>query len=323
VTFPWSRNESGWGSLRVPIGIVSRGEGPTVLLTGANHGDEIEGAIALSDWFNSVDADAIRGTAFVIPMLNYPAFMAGSRVSPIDGGNMNRAFLRRPDGTLTEQIACFVETQLIERADAVLDIHAGGRTMMFHPFAVSHKLPDEAATRRAREALLAFGAPLGLVLEELDDRGMLDSAAESRGKLFLSTELGGGGTTSPATLAIARRGVHNFLAHVGLLRGDPISPPGPTRLMTSDASCYLACERDGLIEYLVELGQPVQQGQPLARLHDTGGLGTAPTEMPAPATGLLAGRLHGGLARSGDFLALVAKDLDLAEFPGADARHGE
>lgn len=306
---PWSRDESGWGSLRVPLGIVSHGEGPTVLLTGANHGDEIEGAIVLQDLYRSIAPESVRGTLIVVPMLNYPAFKAGRRLSPIDGGNMNRAFRMRAEGTITEQIACFVENELVERADVVLDIHSGGRTMMFHPFAVSHKLPSEAATKRAREALLAFGAPIGMVLEELDNVGMLDTAVESRGKLFLSTELGGGGSTTPATIAIARRGVHNFLVHVGVLRAEPQKTAAPTRLMTNDANGYVDCPEAGVIEYLVELGAEVERGAPLARIHSDNSIDRPARTVNATANGVLVGRHHGGLVEAGDFIGLIARDL--------------
>lgn len=309
IVLPWSRDDSGWGSLRVPIGIVSSGPGPTVLLTGGNHGDEIEGPVALVDLFRGLEPDRLHGTVIILPALNYPAVKAGRRLSPIDGGNMNRAFRGRHDGTLTEQVAHFVEEALVARADAVLDIHAGGRTMMFHPFAVSHRLPSPEQTARARAALVAFGAPIGLVLEELDSEGMLDTAVERRGKLFLSTELGGGGTTTPDTLAIARRGVRNFLVHTGVLDGAVEAPAAPTRLMTNDADGYADCPGEGLIEYLVDLAAEVTAGQPIARLHDIDRLGAPAIDIAAPATGLLIGRLHGGIARAGDFAALVARDL--------------
>lgn len=309
LVLPWSRNDSGWGALHVPFGVLSNGSGPTLLLTGGSHGDEIEGPLALFDLFRTLDLARLSGTVFVLPALNAPAVRAGLRLSPIDGGNMNRAFRRRRDGTLTEQIADFVEAELVARANAVLDIHSGGRTMMFHPFAVSHLLASADQTARARAALLAFGAPVGLMLSELDNEGMLDTAVEEAGKLFLSTELGGGGSTTPAMLAIARRGILNLMIHLGMLDLPPQPPPTPTRLMTNDAAGYLASERGGMAEYLVELGSEVRRGAALLRLYDLDRLDAAPEEMAAPADGVLLGRLHGGVVRPGDFLALIARDL--------------
>ena len=45
------------------------------------------------------------------------------------------------------------------------------------------------------------------------------SAAEAQGKVFVTTELGGGGTATARTIAIARRGVRNVLMHAGILEG--------------------------------------------------------------------------------------------------------
>lgn len=309
IVLPWSRNDSGWGSLRIPFGVLSNGQGPTLLLTGGNHGDEIEGPLALLDLYRTLDVSRLRGTVILLPALNYPAVKAGQRLSPIDGGNMNRAFHMRRDGNLTEQFAHYVESELVARADAVLDIHSGGRTMFFHPFAVSHLLPSAEQTARARAALLAFGAPIGLVLEELDAEGMIDTATERQGKLFLSTELGGGGSTTPAMLGIARRGIRNLLVHLGMLDTAPEAPPRPTRLMTNDADGYITADRAGMIEYLVELGTELRRGDPVARLHDVDRMDAEPHLYAAPADGLLIGRLHGAMTQPGDFLALIARDL--------------
>ena len=49
LKLPHSHDSSAWGAIMIPITVAKRGEGPTALLTGANHGDEYEGPIALFD----------------------------------------------------------------------------------------------------------------------------------------------------------------------------------------------------------------------------------------------------------------------------------
>ena len=44
---PYSGDDSAWGAIMVPVTVIKNGEGPTALFTGANHGDEYEGPIAL------------------------------------------------------------------------------------------------------------------------------------------------------------------------------------------------------------------------------------------------------------------------------------
>jgi N-alpha-acetyl-L-2,4-diaminobutyrate deacetylase len=162
---------------------------------------------------------------------------------------------------------------------------------------------------RTTAALMAFGAPVGLVLEELDAEGMLDTAVERMGKVFVSTELGGAGSTSIETMTVARRGLNNFLRHAGVLTGKLEAPRRPTRLMTNDAAGFVASDRAGLIEYLIEPGVEIRKGDVIARCRDLERPLETPHDFTAPCDGLLLGRLHGGLVQPGDFVALVGRDL--------------
>src|SRR3546814_21126683 len=67
----------------------------------------------------------VSGKLIVIPGLNFPALLNGSRTSPIDKGNLNRVFPGKRNGSLTEMIAHYVDTVLFPMADFVFDIHAG------------------------------------------------------------------------------------------------------------------------------------------------------------------------------------------------------
>ena len=219
LRLPWSRDESAWGNLMIPIAVVRNGAGPTALLTGASHGDEYEGPVALLDLASSLRPESIAGRVIIVPFMNAPAFQAGRRLSPVDGGNMNRLFPGRPDGSMTEKIADFFTRTLLPMADLVLDFHSGGRTLDFLPFAACHVLPDKEQEARCIAARDAFAAPYAMKMLEIDATGMYDSAAEALGKTFVTTELGGGGTLTARTAAIARRGVRNILIHAGILEG--------------------------------------------------------------------------------------------------------
>ena len=41
LKLPYSRDDSAWGAVMIPIAVIKHGKGPTALLTGANHGDVI------------------------------------------------------------------------------------------------------------------------------------------------------------------------------------------------------------------------------------------------------------------------------------------
>lgn len=73
---------------------------------------------------------------------------------------MNRSFPGKPDGTVTQKIADYVFRYLVPEADIVLDMHSGGKTLDFIPFAAVHVLPDKEQEARCVAAMKAFGAPI-------------------------------------------------------------------------------------------------------------------------------------------------------------------
>lgn len=309
LRLPYSRDDSAWGSVMIPITVVRNGEGPTALVTGANHGDEYEGPIAILDFARRVRPDDVKGRVILVPAMNYPAFRSGTRTSPIDRGNMNRAFPGRPDGTVTEKIADYFQRTLLPMADLVLDFHAGGRTLDFVPFACAHALADKAQEARSVAAMRAFNAPYSVMLLEIDSMGMYDSAAEEMGKAFVSTELGGGGTATARSARIAGKGLRNVLVHAGILKGE-MEHGRSVMLDMPDGDCFTFCEHDGLIEALVDLGESVEKGDVLARVWPVERSGVAPVEYRARMSGLLAARHFPGLVKCGDCLAVLAVRVD-------------
>ncbi|AWI80507.1 N-alpha-acetyl diaminobutyric acid deacetylase DoeB [Parazoarcus communis] len=305
LKLPYSRDTAAWGAVMIPVTVIRNGDGPTALLTGGNHGDEYEGPVALTKLATTLSADDVRGRVIIVPYMNYPAFLAGTRTSPIDRGNLNRSFPGRPDGTITEKIADYVQRHLLPLADYVLDIHSGGKTLDFVPFAAIHVLEDKGQQERCEAAMQAFNAPYSMRLLELDSVGMFDTAAESAGKVFVSTELGGGGSATARSIAIADRGVRQFLIHAGICAGH-IERKESTTLDMPDGDCYVTSVHDGLLEMCRDLGDHVERDEVIARVHDVNRTGEPPIEYRARRSGTLAARHFPGLIGRGDTLAVVA-----------------
>ncbi|CVI20567.1 Ectoine utilization protein EutE [Agrobacterium fabacearum CFBP 5771] len=305
LRLPYSRDDSAWGSVMIPICVIANGEGPTALLTGANHGDEYEGPAALFELAHTLDPDDVSGRIIIVPALNYPAFRAGTRTSPIDRGNLNRSFPGRPDGSVTEKIADYVTRHLLPLADIVLDFHSGGRTLDFLPYAAAHELPDKIQEARCFEAVAAFAAPYSMKMLEIDAVGMLDTTAEELGRVFVTTELGGAGTASAKSIDIARKGTINLLRHAGILTGAAV--PAPSRWLDMPSSdCFTFAEDDGLVVFVRDLGDTVTAGETIARVYPVGKTGLAPVEYRASISGVLAARHVPGLIKAGDCLSVIA-----------------
>jgi N-alpha-acetyl-L-2,4-diaminobutyrate deacetylase len=306
LRLPCSRDSSAWGSIMIPITVVHNGPGPTALLTGANHGDEYEGPIALQGLAHDLTPEEITGRVIIVPFMNLPAFQAARRVSPLDGVNLNRCFPGAPDGSPTQKIADYFERTLLPMADVVLDFHSGGKTLDFIPFAAAHVLEDRDQQNACIAAMEAFNAPYSMLLREIDAVGMYDTAAESAGKVFVSTELGGGGSVTARTARIARRGAENVLRHAGILAGEIERVPSVAIDTTGPGSFHLA-ESSGMLEPLVDLGEEVAEGQAVARIWSTERTGVAPQTVRVRSGGILAARHFPGLIAAGDCLAVVAK----------------
>lgn len=309
LRLPYSRDDSAWGSIMIPITIAKNGDGPTALITGANHGDEYEGPLALVELAQMITTGNLTGRVIIIPFMNYPAFMSGTRTSPIDKGNMNRAFPGKPDGTITEKIADYFQRTLLPMADYVLDFHSGGKTLDFLPFAASHVLDNKEQEARCRAARDAFNAPWSLEMVEIDSSGMYDDAAENMGKVFVTTELGGGGSSSVETIEIARKGIRNFLVHAGILSGELEVGPN-THLNQPEDDCFVFSQEEGMIEYSVSLGDNVRQGETIARIWNIQHTGRPAIEIPAKMDGLLIARHYPGLIQIGDCLAVMAVETE-------------
>ena len=134
LKLPHSHDESAYGSVMIPISMVKNVEGPTALLTGGNHGDEYEGPIAMFDLARTIDPRQIRGRVILVPAMNYPAFQAGKRTSPIYSCNMNRSFPGNREGSITEKITDYFQRTLLPLAEWVLDLHSRRENPGFSSF---------------------------------------------------------------------------------------------------------------------------------------------------------------------------------------------
>src|SRR6185312_6989845 len=96
--------------------------------------------------------------------------------------------------------------------------------------------------------------------------------------------LGGGGSASASSVRIAERGVRGFLTHAGICDADAGTRAAPrmtTLLDMPDGDCYTTSEHDGLIEMCKDLGDTVEAGEVLARVHDITRTGARPREYRA------------------------------------------
>ncbi len=269
---PHSVTRSGYGNINIPIAVVANGDGPTILLMGGNHGDEYEGQVTLSRIVRDLDVSDVRGRVIILPAANLPAAMASSRVSPIDGGNLNRAFPGDPDGTPTSQIAYYIDSELVPMSEAWIDLHSGGTSMDYLPFAALYETGDDRALDIRTDAMLrAFGAPRSVHVTVKPDPRLAAATAHRRRIPYIGGEWGGGGSVNIDGVRLTRHGVFRVMNHLGIvpdLDRYGVPPAGETRFMEwAGLDNYVFSAHAGLFEPAVRLGDDVAEGQPCGHIH--------------------------------------------------------
>jgi len=307
-----SSDTSAYGCIPIPVVCIRNGEGPTALLTAGNHGDEYEGQVALIRLARDLRPEDVRGRVIIIPALNFPAVNAGRRVSPIDDGNLNRAFPGLANGSPTEMIAHYVDSVLFALCDLVIDLHSGGRSLEYTPCALARHSADEAHNKRVGDLLKVFGAPVSILTDGAGGGAAttLYAAATERGIPAITTELGGGATLTQPGLSIAEQGTRRVLKHYGIAPNLSVEPGAPLRLLASGgvARAIYATE-DGLFEPLAAVGQEVSTGQLAGYLHSHAKPLQEPLSLRFVADGIVSCRRFPTLATRGDCLFNLAVEL--------------
>jgi len=310
LRLPHSVHRSAYGWIPIPVVNLRNGDGPTLLLMAGNHGDEYEGQAALTRLCHELRAEDIRGHLIILPMTNFPAAQAGSRVSPIDGGNLNRAFPGDPHGTPTQMIAHFVEDVLMPLSDYAIDLHSGGSSLFYPPTLLrgpGHTPEEAESLKRLQDA---FDLPYSWVFDSSPGPASTGrtamAGANRKGVISVLTELGGGGALDPDILSLTLRGLRRVLHGLNMLPGYEPDEATGTRELSSKGLIY--AYDNGLFELFANVGDMVQEGQEIGQIHFPDTPWRAPVPVTSPWSGLiLCKRVTAQVAR-GDALVQIADD---------------
>ena len=272
----------------IPIVNISNGDGPTVLLTAGNHGNEDEGQLILRQLIEEIAPEDIQGRIIVLPALNYPAVRANTRTSPLDQGNLNRCFPANRVAGPTDAIARFVVDVLLPLADAGIDLHAGGASAKYVNTTFLCACEDVEVFRKSFDLAKAFNAPYVYVVDGRGSPTGFDPAAHAAKVPFISTELGGG-WIDRETVEVGYRGVRNILSYLGIIdmadESSSIDPMIYLDARKSEGVVYAPYE--GLFEARVDIGEAVEAGQTAGILYSLDEVDRSPTVLHFPESGVV------------------------------------
>lgn len=313
VNLPHSVTRSAYGHYQIPLAVIRNGAGPTLFLMGGSHGDEWEGQIALARLIRSLRPEGIRGRVIILPSANFPAARANARVSPLDAVNLNRAFPGDADGSPTQQIAHYIDSALMPKADVYVDLHSGGASLDYLPCTWAHVIGDKDYDARSLAALEAFGGDLGLIQVGSEMQGFAGTSsvsALSRKVIVLTGEYGGAGRLSPEGVEIILQGIEQLMAHLGMSEAKVRPNSRPMRLCTlDDPMLFLYSSCHGVFEPARSLGEEVEKGTLAGCIHSIEFPWQEPIELRFRTSGLLTAQRAIGQVEPGDCLLHLAADF--------------
>lgn len=107
-------------------------KGPTVLLLGGVHGDEINGIEVVRRLIKEQLPLISSGTVIAIPLLNVYGFINFRRGLP-DGKDVNRSFPGTNSGSLASRVAVCLTKSVLPVVDYAIDFHTGGESRYIYP----------------------------------------------------------------------------------------------------------------------------------------------------------------------------------------------
>jgi len=273
---------------RVPVTVIHGSQpGPVLALVAGTHGSEVAPVLALHRVRRDVNPAELRGTLILVHIANLPSYLRRTiYYNPWDGKNLNRVYPGKPDGTVTERIAHAITTEVIARADYLVDMHSGDGNENLLAYNYWNKLGlDARADSIGREMAQAWGN-YGIVVDTARPRDPAASVytqntAHLRGKPSITTENGFLGTPDAEMIQRNYEGAFRLLRYLRMLDGPVELNERPvwfvrTQVMTSPAT--------GAWHPAVEVGQYVAEGGLLGYVTDF--FGDRIAEVRAPFAGV-------------------------------------
>ena len=288
--------------------LVINGEqpGPTLCLTAAIHGDELNGIETVRRVMHGISPHKLSGAIIGVPIVNVQGFRRGSRYLP-DRRDLNRYFPGNPSGSAAARIAHSFFKNVIAHCDALIDLHTGSfeRT----------NLPQIRADLRDPDVVtLAQGFAATVILHSTPGVGTLRYAATQAGIPTLTLEAGGPLQLELAEVKQGVKGIESLIGSLGMMRrmrfwGDP--KPVYYR------STWVRAESGGILFSDVSLGATVRKGDLLGTITDP--MSSERVELHAPYTGRIIGMARNQVVMPGFAAFHVGIQTDAAPTDEADS----
>lgn len=284
-------------SLAMPVHVVNgRQSGARLFISGAIHGDELNGVEIIRRLLKLPVLKRLRGTLIAIPIVNVHGFLERSRYLP-DRRDLNRSFPGHESGSLASRVSHLFMEEIVAKCTHGIDLHTGGLHRCNLP-QVRANLDDPETLKLAE----AFGAPV-LINANLRD-GSLRQAAAELGMPMLLYEAGEALRFDEVSIRAGVNGIVEVMRVLGML---PESKRKRRCLVpvVARASAWVRAPESGILRAMVSLGSQVEKNTLLGVVADP--FGEQELEVRSPYKGIIVGRSNLPLVHEGEALFHIAR----------------
>ena len=283
-------------NMSMPI-YIRRGKraGPTLFVSAAIHGDELNGIEIISRLIKSKYMDKIRGTLIAVPVVNGYGVLNQSRYLP-DRRDLNRSFPGSKRGSLAGRVADRFLTEVVAKADYGIDLHTGSLHRSNLP-QIRANLDDQETLEMAR----AFGVPV-ILNSNLRD-GSLRECANDVGAKVILYEAGEALRFDELSIRAGVKGIVQVMRYLGMLPKSR-SKKVLSEPWTARSSSWVRATDSGFTTHIKQLGDLVESGDVLAQIKDP--YGDVLDEVVCRSGGIIIGKQNIPLVQEGDAMYHIA-----------------
>ncbi|MEM2133555.1 MAG: M14 family metallopeptidase [Candidatus Jordarchaeaceae archaeon] len=262
--------------------IISVNPGPVVWLTGCVHGDEVGGVVVIQEIFKKLRREPLlKGSVHAFPLMNPLGFETASRHITLTEEDLNRSFPGNKNGSLAERIADKIFTTIMgTNPTLVLDLHNDWRKSI--PYTLIDP-PEVVNDKETFEKLKLFSELAGFLIvseqkETYEKEHMEKTISGSFNKHripSLTLELGESYVVNEENVTYGVKAILNILDYLGMINplGERFTHKIPDFLRGKILrySQRPLSTASGIVRFLVEPGNFVKKGQPVARVYNAFG----------------------------------------------------
>ncbi|MEZ5042195.1 MAG: succinylglutamate desuccinylase/aspartoacylase family protein [Saprospiraceae bacterium] len=245
--------------VRVPV-IVARGlePGPTLGVTAAIHGNELNGIPVIQRLFKEIDPKKLKGMIIGVPVVNVPSLLRKKRRF-IDNVDLNHIMPGTPYGNVSNVYAYRFFNGIVKHMDYLIDLHTAsfGRINSYYIRASMH----EKMTRK-----MALLQNAQIIVHNLPSDGTLRGAADEINIPAITLEVGDPNTFQKGMIRSGLTGIHNVLIYLQMTTGvieEPRTPP-----IICERSYWMYTDTGGILRVKPNITEMVKKGDIVATLHD-------------------------------------------------------